>query len=355
MKTVGLVMIVKNEERALEKCLAKAKKLVDEIYITDTGSTDKTISIAKKFGAHISHFEWKHDFAAARNYALAQSACDWNLVLDADEYLIKGRKKDILDFIEKGTHVGAIQRHDSYLESNGEISTSYTYTTRLMPKDARYEGRIHEQVASDLPIAPLPLVFDHDGYLQEGKGERNLKILLEQLADVPDDPYTMYQIARTMWLMHDFEGAYPYFKDFYRLVPEKGAGYRTSGIVTYIYNLMELQRFKEGLEIIKNEQGRLNGYADYHFACGVFYMQMILSDVQKYMNYLPQIERSYMRCLEIGEVPAHEGVFGNGSFKAAYNLGVWFEVNGNRKMALHYYEKARKAGYAPAAERIKQL
>ena len=93
MKTIGLVMIVKNEEQSLRKCLSRAKKLVDEIYITDTGSTDDTMKIAEEFGAHISHFQWKNDFAAARNYALKQSACQWNLVLDADEYLVSGKQK----------------------------------------------------------------------------------------------------------------------------------------------------------------------------------------------------------------------------------------------------------------------
>ena len=43
MKKIGLVMIVKNESRSLDKCLISAKKLVDEIYITDTGSTDNTL------------------------------------------------------------------------------------------------------------------------------------------------------------------------------------------------------------------------------------------------------------------------------------------------------------------------
>ncbi len=69
-KTLGLVMIVKNEERCLEKCLKAVRNLVDEIYITDTGSTDKTVEIAKKFNAHISHFEWINDFGAARNFSL---------------------------------------------------------------------------------------------------------------------------------------------------------------------------------------------------------------------------------------------------------------------------------------------
>lgn len=355
MKTLGLVMIVKNEERSLEKCLAKAKKLVDKIYITDTGSTDRTVAIARKFGAHVTHFDWINDFAAARNFSLQQSDCDWNLVLDADEYLVKGRRKDIQDFMEKGSAVGAIQINSSYRESTGEVSKSYSYITRFIPAGTYFEGSIHEQVVSEFPILPLPLVFDHDGYLVAGKGERNLEILLEQLEDAPEDPYTLYQISRTLWIMGNHRRADPYFREFYRLVPDIGVGYRANGVITYLYNLIELRHFEEGLTIIDQEKPRLDDHADFHFACGTFYMKMILSDVQKYINYLPEIERSYMRCLAIGEVPEHEGVFGSGSFKAAYNLGVWYEVSGNMEKALLYYKNALNDGYQPAAERIRQL
>lgn len=355
MKTIGLVMIVKNEGRSLEKCLSRIKQLVDEIYITDTGSTDNTLEIAEKYHAHVSRFVWKNDFSAARNFALSQSSCDWNLVLDADEYLVSGKRKDLQSFIEKGGFVGAIQRHDSYKEENGELSRSIAYITRLLPRDTWFEGRIHEQVVSPLPIAPLPLVFDHDGYLQEGKGERNLEILLDELREDPEDPYILYQAARTLWLMKDYARADGYFENFYRFVPDSGTGYRTSGVISYIYNLMGLKKYETGFKIIKNEAERLASYADYHFACGTFYTQAIFSDVQRYANYLPRIESSYMRCLEIGEVPEHEGVYGNGSFKAAYNLGVWYEVNGDVKKALNYYRKAQSKGYQLAKERIKKL
>lgn len=352
---IGLVMIVRNESRSLEKCLSLAEKLVDEIYITDTGSTDNTIEIAQRYHAHVSKFEWCNDFSAARNYALKQSACDWNLILDADEYLISGTKKDILDFIEHENHVGAIERHDSYRESTGEVSQSCVFITRLIPRGIFYEGKVHEQIITVLPIIPLPLIFEHDGYLQGGKGERNLSILLEELDEKPRDPYILYQVARTMWLMDEFAEADGYFDKFYRLVPESGTGFRVSGVISYIYNLLALKKYEKGLRIIEEEQQRLGAYADYHFACGTFYTQAIFSDVQHYVGYLPQIEHSYRRCLEIGEVPEQEGVLGNGSFKAAYNLGVWFEVNGKTQDALYYYRMAADDGYQPAKERIKKL
>lgn len=355
MKTIGLVMIVKNESRSLRKCLSRAKKLADKIYITDTGSKDNTVKIAEEFGAHISTYEWKNDFAAARNYALEQSDCDWNLILDADEYLLSGKKADLKRFMEKGGCIGAIRRYDSYREENGEISQACAYPARFVPRGTKYEGRIHEQIVSDLPLAPLPLIFDHDGYLQGGKGKRNLEILLEVLEEDPKDSYILYQVSRTLWLMKEYVWAEEYFEKFYEEVPEIGTGYRTGGVISYIYNLLELKRYEEGFQVIENEKERLKDYADYHFACGTFFTQAIFSDVQRYVGYLPRIEEAYRRCLEIGEVPEHEGVRGNGSFRAAYNLGVWFEVNGKTQEALRYYKMARDKGYVPAGERMKEL
>ena len=163
---------------------------------------------------------------------------------------------------------------------------------------------------SDLPIKPLPLVFEHDGYLQGGKGERNLEILLEELEEKPDDAYILYQVSRTLWLIKDYERADGYFKAFYRKVPERGTGYRVNGVIAYIYNILGLKKWEDGFRIIENEKSRLGNYADYHFACGTFYTQAIFSDVERYVGYLPEIEKSYLRCLEIGEVPEHEGVKG---------------------------------------------
>ena len=98
---INLVMIVKNEERSLRRCLEAAKPLVDEILITDTGSSDRTVEIAKELGARVFSFPWVNDFSAPRNYALVQSDADWNLVLDADEY-VRGYSRKELESALKG-------------------------------------------------------------------------------------------------------------------------------------------------------------------------------------------------------------------------------------------------------------
>ena len=56
---INLVMIVKNEERSLEQCLEQARGLVNEIVIADTGSTDRSVEIARKYGAKVWNMSGK--------------------------------------------------------------------------------------------------------------------------------------------------------------------------------------------------------------------------------------------------------------------------------------------------------
>jgi tetratricopeptide (TPR) repeat protein len=80
-------MIVKNEEYSLPQTLKSVKEVVDEMIVLDTGSTDRTVEIAKELGAEVYHFEWCNDFSAARNESLKYVQGKWVLVLDADEVL----------------------------------------------------------------------------------------------------------------------------------------------------------------------------------------------------------------------------------------------------------------------------
>ena len=208
---------------------------------------------------------------------------------------------------------------------------------------------------SSCPAVSLPLLFEHDGYLQSGKAERNFPILLKDLEHHPGNPYILFQTAKTCRNLNRHEDACRYFSDFYRLVPYKGTGYRTTGIILYLHSLMELGDYDTALSIVSDEAERLGAYADYHFTCGILFMKAILSDTQKYLPYLPYIEQSYLRCLDIGEVPLHQGTYGCGSFKAAYNLGTWYEVSGNLPRALECYRDAARQKYAPAIKRLQAL
>ena len=87
MPTVCLSMIVRDAERDLAACLGSVHGIVDEIVVADTGSTDRSIELARTSGARVLSVPWENDFARARNRALAEVTSDWVLSMDADERL----------------------------------------------------------------------------------------------------------------------------------------------------------------------------------------------------------------------------------------------------------------------------
>ena len=69
---IALVLIARNEERCIARCLASARAHVDEMIVLDTGSTDATREIAARCGARVLSAAWPDDFSAARNLDLAR-------------------------------------------------------------------------------------------------------------------------------------------------------------------------------------------------------------------------------------------------------------------------------------------
>src|ERR1700687_4386144 len=96
---LSVAIITVNEEANLSRTLASVMPLVaegkGEIIVVDSGSTDRTVEIAKSFGAKIFVESWK-GFAAQKNSAIDKATGDWILSLDADEEV----DKDLQDFIE---------------------------------------------------------------------------------------------------------------------------------------------------------------------------------------------------------------------------------------------------------------
>lgn len=87
MPTISICMIVKNEEKHLARCLDSLQGLWDELIIVDTGSTDRTKNIAAEYTSHIYDYQWRDDFAHARNYSFSLAHCDYIYAPDADEVL----------------------------------------------------------------------------------------------------------------------------------------------------------------------------------------------------------------------------------------------------------------------------
>ena len=95
MKSIlSLVMITKNAEELLEKSLQSVKGLADEIVLVDDYSKDRTLEIAKKYGAKI-YMRRERDLGRQKAYGLQKAKGEWILFLDSDEILSKGLYKEI--------------------------------------------------------------------------------------------------------------------------------------------------------------------------------------------------------------------------------------------------------------------
>ena len=101
--SIGLALIVKNESENLPQLLKSVEGCFDEIVVTDTGSTDDTVEVAKKFGCKINHFEWCDDFSKARNASFQAMTTDYVMWLDGDD-ILQG-KEDFLTWRDEIMHL----------------------------------------------------------------------------------------------------------------------------------------------------------------------------------------------------------------------------------------------------------
>lgn len=160
MATISLCMIVKNEEKILGRCLDSICDLMDEIIIVDTGSTDRTREIAKRYTKKVYSFAWVDDFSAARNFAFSKAVCEYIYSADADEVLNEENREKFWHL--KETLLPEVEIVQMYYGNQLSYGTVYNYDRELRPKLFKRQRSfcwiepIHETVRL------LPVVFDSD-------------------------------------------------------------------------------------------------------------------------------------------------------------------------------------------------
>lgn len=147
--TVWMALIVKNEEQTLGRCLASLAGAVDEVVVVDTGSTDATLEVARRYTDQIHHFAWRDDFAAARQFAFEQTHGDWVGWADADD-VVMGAEHIRSLVVTAPADVGAIHwRYAMDFNAVGQPQCQF-WRERLVRNDGsyRWQGRIHETLVS---------------------------------------------------------------------------------------------------------------------------------------------------------------------------------------------------------------
>ena len=340
MYRVSLVMIARNEARCIERCLSSIRDYVDEIIIVDTGSTDDTVQICKNFTPHVSHFAWIDDFAAARNVSLAKASGDWNVIIDADEWLIDG-----FDFLRNlkfsSPDFVATIRQESTFGEGGDIRKSSANISRILPRGVSYSGRIHEQPIHGLEVKTSPIVFAHDGYevaknsLKLGRNESLLRL---ELKSQPNDAYFNYQLGKDLVVQKRVSEAVSYFE---RALERSSLmdGWRHDLVIRLLLAYKVSRKFDAALNLISAEEDRFLDSPDFYFASGDLFLDMSLTLPEHAETLLPMIESSFLTCRRIGERPDLSGtVHGVGSFLAAHNLYAFYSAIGAADKAEAYLQ-----------------
>ena len=344
MNRIALVMIVRDEARCLERCLASALPWVDEAVVVDTGSHDATPEIARRLGARVESFAWCEDFSAARNAALALAQAPWRLVLDADEWIADGAESLAALRGLAPEFIGQVSVANAFDDANGGVRHAPSWLPRLLSRGVRYAGRVHEQPDSMLPRRRLDLVVAHDGYLDMHKARkagRNEKLLTLALGEAPDDAYLHYQLGKDRELRSLFATAWPHYERALTGAAA-GAAWRHDLVLRSLFTLKKLGRFEAGLALAEGEMAHWQGSPDFFFTLGDLLLDFAVATPKRAADLLPMIEASWLRALEIGEQPQlNDTVLGRGSFLAAHNLAVLYDGRGDSAKASHWRERAR--------------
>ncbi len=309
---LSVCLIVRNEERFIERCLASVKAIAHQIIVVDTGSTDRTIEIAQSFGAEIHAFEWCDDFSAARNAALAHATGDWVLSLDADEELPADEHPRLLAAMNKERALGIrLPLVNVGLEAEG-----LAYVPRLFRNAPGlfWVSRVHEQIFSSVMVRAAEWSMEvtlgqptlrHHGYSREvvenrQKIDRNLRLLRLAVQEHPGDANLLMNLGLELVRSGQLkDGLRSYAEAFQALgrqpIAETTPELRETLLTQYAAHLMRAHQYAEVIEVLRSPVAGVRALtASQEFTLGLAYMR-----TQK----ATEAAQAFKRCLAARQQP----------------------------------------------------
>jgi GT2 family glycosyltransferase/tetratricopeptide (TPR) repeat protein len=289
---VSVCLIARNEERFLPQCLRSVRSLAAQIVVVDTGSTDRTIEIAREFGAEVHSFAWCDDFSAARNAALEHAKGDWILIIDADEELAPEQTATALREIQVATVMG----YRLPIIDRGREEGGCSYVPRLFRNapGVFFVGRIHEQAFSSIQVRCKQWGLKHElgkttlrhyGYTGEvmagrNKIERNLRLLERAVEEMPNEPNLIMSLGLELVRSGKLEAGLERYWEAFRLLSALPAAevtpeLRETLLTQLATHLMAAKRFSDIVQLWQIPFAKNGGLtASQHFCLGVALMEL---------------------------------------------------------------------------------
>ena len=288
---LSVCLIVKNEEKFLAACLKSVRGFATQIVVVDTGSTDRTVEIAREFGAEIYSFAWCDDFAAARNAALEHATGDWVLMLDADEELPAAQHAKLVADMNNP----AVIALRLPLVNVGQENEGRSFVPRLFRNapEVFFRGRIHEQVFSSLLVhakkwglktALGTAELRHHGYSQEmlrgrNKVERNLKLLRQAVEECPGDANLLMNLGMELVRAGDLTTGLRHYGEAFQLMSSQPASevvpeLREVLLTQFTSHLYRLNGYAEVVRVLNSPLAQQGGLtASLHFTLGLAHFE----------------------------------------------------------------------------------
>jgi predicted Zn-dependent protease len=289
---LSVCLIVRNEEKFLPGCLRSLQGAASQIVVVDTGSTDRTVEIARSFGAEIFSTPWTDDFGAARNTALEHARGDWVLILDADEELAPGAAEKLA----RALRVPGVMAYRLPIVDAGREEEGCSYVPRLFRNAPGlfYVGRIHEQVFSSVEIRREEWGLEnrlgdvtllHHGYTAEvtrdrDKVARNLRLLERAVEEMPNEPNLLMNFGLELVRAGQLEAGLVHYREACQtlaalpanqIVPEL----RETLLTQMATHLMAAKQHEEIVQLLRSPLARLTPItASLHFVLGLALMEL---------------------------------------------------------------------------------
>lgn len=347
MIPISVCIITKNEAERLEQCLQALQSFSFEIVVVDTGSTDNSKEIARKYTDKVFDFIWIDDFSAARNYAAKCAAHNIIFPIDTDEIVTSLDLNALQEAIANHPRsVGYVKRLD-YFEAGSEVRHYDVMIERIYDRRYyHYEAPIHEAIhpISDIPYTSYEttVTLDHIGYLGDkdtlrDKAERNLTLLYKEVEKAPDNPYPYFQIGQSYMLMRDHEHACEYFRESIARNPDPMESYARMLVNNYGNTLINLDRPEESIKLLS--------YYDYYsdnidYLCMIGLSYMLIGQP---LRALPEFVKALT-------APTRDS---NDPRIPSYYIGYIYEYFGKKDIARTHYLNC--GDYAPAVEALARL
>ena len=269
--TLSLAMIVKNESEIITRCLDSVESACDEIIIVDTGSTDNTVELVKKYPqVKVHHFKWVRDFGAARNESFKHATGDLILWLDADDVI----KKEDLETL-KSLKTKPISEHaDCYICSYEYAHDQYDNVVLSLPRERifkrsinpRWKYKIHECIPLDNFRKVEKLNFKVHHYRKESHAEQNKDRNTSILRTCVENPKTNcaryeFYYGKELADQGHYTSAQKYLKDYlkhweyyedayfatYKLAEMSFAENRRDDAINYCFDALKIDQQKPEL------------------------------------------------------------------------------------------------------------